>query len=160
MNGTQSALLNGGPIADIPIASGLASSVFTAFGTLGGDATLAPLLLPVTPIYSTNTTTDFVDAINYTGAGVIEFCAFYNRAVTYTEQVGEIIIDGISVFSFTAAASSQFRCPVGSVSYNATTYVHSVGLGAVPFKQSLQIRHKRGATSGTSYVWAKVRLTA
>lgn len=151
---------SGGPINDIPKVSGLEAAVFTGFGSQTGT-TIGGLLAPVTAIVSSNTTTSYVDAINYTGAGVLEFCAFYNReGATFTEQDAEILIDGVSVFSFIAAASSQFRCPVGAVAFNATTYVHSVSLGTVPFRKSLQIRHKRGATSGTSWCWAKVRKTA
>lgn len=161
MSGIQSTVASGGgPLDTPPIANGLSAATHTGFGSQTG-ADIGSLLAPVAAISATNTTTSFTDAINYTGAGVLEFCAFYNRNVSQTEQVGEIIIDGVTAFTFTAGiVNSEFRCPVGSVAHNATTYVHSIGLGDVVFKNSLQIRHKAGATAGTSYAWAKVRKTA
>lgn len=96
-----------------------------------------------------------IDAVNYTGAGVLEFCAKVNGTGTNTLI---IIIDGVTVFSKTDTNTNFWACPVGalgSTEVGGTQYFLPV-LSVVPFYRSLQIQH--GGSGGATYF--KYRKTA
>ena len=106
---------------------------------------------------STNATTSYVDAVNYSGRGVLEFCTC--RGVGATAQI-QIIIDGVTVYDSGTITADQNVCPVGAtgLAYTGTSYVTPAGLSAVPFTTSLQIRHKTisAGSSTTVYKYRKV----
>lgn len=144
------------PVLKPPIAGGITANTAVNVGLLSTAHSLFD-------IQSTNSTTSYIDVVNYTGSGVVEFCAFqsYGGAAGQTSDL-DIIIDGITVYSGTSAttgsADVNTRVPIGSIdTYSIYTYASP---GAVPFKTSLQIRHKRTGTTTASIVVCKYRKTS
>lgn len=138
-----------GPLGAPPIASGLV-----------GDGRSALAWSPTMWAgfdTSTNATTSYVDAVNYTGRGVLEFCIC--RGVGASAQL-QIVIDGVTVYDSATITADQNACPVGAVgvAYTGSSFVTPAALSAVPFMNSLQIRHKTISvgSSTTIYKYRKV----
>lgn len=121
------------PLLSAPKASGLSANVSIIFDL--GSTTCTAL-----DNVASTTSTSFVDVLNYTGSGVLEFCAFMAQAYGSADVVTmEILIDGVTAFSGTQVAAGSAvttKIPVGAITGSVVT------LSAVPFKTSLQIRHK------------------
>lgn len=114
------------------------------------------LLTPDSPFTSANaTSTSWTDVINYTGAGVIEMLCAKIDAHATSAGAFEVIIDGVTVYTGSLAPASvsfAISTPIGSLLryWDGTTIslVPVPGQG-VPFRTSLQVRH-RLTTSGST----------
>lgn len=136
------------PVLATPIAGGLSS---------GSSAWGEDLSLVICGLLSASTNTStYTDVVNYTGKGVLEFCAQQNSYTGAVTHNLDILIDGAVVYSnaLTGSANYQTSCPVGIVGPSVA------GLGAVPFKTSLQIRHKMSASVSGGKTFYKFRKTA
>ena len=137
------------PLLDVPIADGLMyRDAVTVFGVVAPNGV---------NIATTNNTS-WVDVVNYTGAGVIEYLAFACFDSTRTMDF-ELLIDGVSITSVsqTGHANGYGRLIVGTHAeqkyYTGSAlsqWFPMISLGAVPFKTSLQIRHKVKTASGST----------
>ena len=104
---------------------------------------------------TTNSAT-YVDAVNYTGSGYVDFLAFIGGTTRGIEF--DIIIDGVTVLASGSADAYKVALPVGSMSFanlwdaagNATrSAIHTAAGCPVVFYASLQIRHRRNNTTGS-----------
>ena len=134
-------------------------SLLCAGSTSGYDqlqTSVYVLLAPASPFTSANaTTTSWTDVINYTGAGVLEMlCAKIDQHAT-SAGAFEVIIDGVTAYTGSlvpTATSFAISTPIGTLLryWDGTTIslVPVPGQG-VPFRTSLQVRH-RLTTSGST----------
>ena len=98
-------------------------------------------------LYATSTSATYADLVNYTGAGVLLFCAWAGDGTTSTAEC-TITIDGTVVLN-AVLTGAGLRCAVGSVSGIDTTNSRAnVSLESVPFRSSLRIQYRR-VTAGT-----------
>ena len=97
--------------------------------------------------------------INYTGKGVLMFCAFgADGAATQAEVT--ITIDGAATPQVNAVATTGagMRVPAGSVSgFDGTNFRSNVSLEQIPFNTSLRIQLKRSSGAATVWCAAKYR---
>jgi len=122
-------------------------STANAFASLGSAA----------EVQSTSTSSTYADVINYTGKGVLMFCAFgADGAATQAEVT--ITIDGATVVNAVATTGSGMRVPAGSVSgFDGTNFRSNVSLEQIPFNVSLRIQLKRSSGAATAWCAAKYR---
>ena len=107
---------------------------------------------------ATNSTTTWADAVNYTGAGVVEFAAEQMNGASGTAQI-RITIDGLIVADqTTSAADKRVVAPVG-VAYQSAANYTAICLSAVPFTSSLRIEHRLATGSGSAICIYKYRKT-
>lgn len=114
------------------------------------------LLAPASPFTSANaTTTSWTDVINYTGAGVLEMLCAKIDAHATSAGAFEVIIDGVTAYTGTlvpTAASFAISTPIGALlrywDGTTTSMVPIPGQG-VPFRTSLQVRHRLTAAGST-----------
>ena len=134
-------------------------SLLCAGSTSGYDqlqTSVYVLLAPASPFTSANaTTTSWTDVINYTGAGVLEMLCAKIDAHATSAGAFEVIIDGVTVYTGSLAPTSNsfaISTPVGTLqrAWNGSTIdlIPVPGQG-VPFRTSLQVRH-RLTTSGST----------
>lgn len=134
-------------------------SLLCAGSTSGYDqlqtSAYAPLA-PASPFTSANaTTTSWTDVINYTGAGVLEMLCAKIDAHATSAGAFEVIIDGVTAYTGSLVPTSNsfaISTPIGTLLryWDGTTIslVPVPGQG-VPFRTSLQVRH-RLTTSGST----------
>ena len=122
-------------------------STANAFASLGSAA----------ETQSTSTSSTYADVINYTGKGVLMFCAFgADGAATQAEVT--ITIDGTTVVNAVATTGAGMRVPAGSVSgFDGTNFRSNVSLEQIPFGISLRIQLKRASGAATVWCAAKYR---
>jgi hypothetical protein len=149
---TLSNIVGSGPIAQPPIASGIAAGTSFAYtGTIyeiGYDS-------------ATNTTTSYTDAVNYSGSGVLQGLVCGQSAGGPTTADCRVTIDGVTVFEGQVSNSdNNGKCLAGAVVQdNAPTY-SLIACSHIPFKTSLRVEHKigtGGATVKTRYKYYKTR---
>lgn len=150
------------PLLDTPIANGIATPV--SFSLTAYSYYNAVMLGD----WSTTTSTTFVDLANgtYTGKGVLKGAAFMVVSDAGASRTGtfEIIIDGVTVLSFTISpppSTTQGAVAVGAFGSHpviASAYV-VLANDAIPFKTSIQIRYKISNAAGTAYAAAKILKT-
>ena len=127
------------------------------------QAPTAVTLVAPTDVYTKNsglehlavTSTTYVDAVNYTGKGVLEFAAAQQETNTFVTTM-QITIDGVVVILATVTGSGftgTAAAMVGVINSDA-----GVSLCAIPFKVSLKIEVKVSAGTGRSFI--KYRKTA
>ena len=135
------------PIALIP--SSPAASLNTGYDYLARVAGLAS--------GSTSSTT-YVDIVNYSGQGVLEFCALMANGTPTVSM--KLIIDGVEVGAISASASSSNYSgkPLAGL-FAIETAGGSISLSQIPFYSSLVIQAKV-STTGSSLVYYKYRKTA
>jgi hypothetical protein len=148
----DTAALEASPLLAPPIVSGVIPQAPTA-------VTLAA----TTDVYTKNsglehlatTSTSYVNAVNYTGKGVLEFAGAQADTSTYVTTM-KITIDGVVVIEGTVTGSGftgVAAAMVGVINSSA-----GVSLCAIPFKASLKIEVKTSAGTGRSFI--KYRKTA
>lgn len=149
MSGIQSTQ-SSSPLLSPPIAGGISTSDENYLtGTILGGVSA-----------STNSTS-YVDVVNYTGAGVLEFClGIMGGAGTTGSYI--ITIDGLdSTFTITSTSGAYYtaECFVGAVaSYIGDYVIRGISLASIPFKESLRIQHKTsngGYAATTNYRYRK-----
>jgi len=130
---------------EISLPSGISTA--NAFASLGSAA----------ETQSTSTSSTYADVINYTGKGVLMFCAFgADGAATQAEVT--ITIDGTTVVNAVATTGAGMRVPAGSVSgFDGTNFRSNVSLEQIPFNTSLRIQLKRSSGAATVWCAAKYR---
>ena len=132
---------------EISLPSGISTA--NAFASLGSAA----------EVQSTSTSSTYADVINYTGKGVLMFCAFgADGAATQAEVT--ITIDGAATPQVNAVATTGagMRVPAGSVSgFDGTNFRSNVSLEQIPFNVSLRIQLKRSSGAATVWCAAKYR---
>lgn len=151
------------PLLSPPKAGGLTARAF-AFGLgTAGFSNLASWQTHFGSVVEAATVvsnTSWVDVINYAGAGAVQLVAwdaYSNSAATSTV---EIIIDGVTVLTYTSAAlsggSHEMRCAIGDlrVYYDGTQHHSFAASAAIPFRASVQIRAKTSSTYQTSVILA------
>lgn len=153
------------PAGDPPIASGIIRGSAYLDYTGSAFGTYIPMVTHVN-----NTSAAFVDAVNYSGSGVLESCIHFMSSGT-NSRTGtiEIWIDGKLVYTNTspAAVSKTYAMAVTGMvqplDILGTLQYYAVFDGsAIPFRHSLQIRHKvsvadGGASSQVQYTYRKTR---
>lgn len=148
----DTAALEASPLLSAPIVSGVVPQAPTAV-----------LLAAASDVYTKNsglehlavTSTTYVNAVNYTGKGVLEFVAAQNETTSGTTTM-QITIDGVVPILATVAGDvfGKVAAMVGVINSSA-----QVSLSAIPFKTSLKIEVKVTASStGRSFI--KYRKTA
>lgn len=148
----DTAALEASPLLSAPIVSGVIPQAPTAV-----------TLTATTDVYTKNsglehlavTSTSYVNAVNYTGKGVLEFTAIQHDTNSATTTM-QITIDGVVVILATVVGSGfngTVAAMVGVINSSA-----GISLAAVPFKTSLKIEVK--VTSGTGRSFIKYRKTA
>ena len=151
MSGIQSTQ-SSSPLLSPPITGGISASDENYLsGTIHGVESA-----------STNSTS-YVDVVNYTGAGVLEFCLGIVIGAGVTGSY-IITIDGLdSTFTITSTsgAYSMSECFVGAVaSYISDYVIRGISLASIPFKESLRIQHKTSNGSYTMTTNYRYRKTA
>lgn len=99
--------------------------------------------------HSTVTSTSYVNAVNYTGKGVLEFAAAQHDTNTMTATM-KITIDGVSNIEAPVVGSGfngTVAAMVGVINSSA-----QISLAAIPFKTSLKIEVKVTAGTGRSFI--------
>lgn len=148
-----------------PVASGLINSP-REFASAGG--TIVEMGYSDLIQSSTSASSSFVDAVNYSGAGVLQ-AVWLNRAQNATPDACtiEVIVDGATVLSYTTAAGSAnftyATCVVGGVqrySDGTNYYVLPGAMDDIPFTTSLQIKRKNSSGNATHSVYYKYRKTS
>jgi len=105
----------------------------------------------------TTTSTSFVDIVNYSGKGVLEFCAL---AIYQELCYMKLIVDGVTLADFSLDPSASNWAAKAAVGlYLNTSSFTTIALSQIPFKTSLQIQ-ARVSTTGTAYVYYKYRKSA
>ena len=150
------------PQLDPPKTSGIATPVafnLTGYNYFNGD---------ICGGFSYTSNTTFVDlaAGTYTGQGLLKGAAFMVVSDAGASRTGtfEIIIDGVTVLSFTISpppSTTQGAVAVGdfgSHPVSASVYV-VLANDAIPFKTSIQVRYKISNAAGTAYAAAKILKT-
>lgn len=148
----DTAALEASPLLSAPIVSGVVPQAPTAV-----------TLSATTDVYTKNsglehlstTSTTYVNAVNYTGKGVLEFAAAQHDTNSLTTTM-QITIDGVVVILGTVVGSGfngTVAAMVGVINSSA-----GISLAAIPFKVSLKIEVK--VTSGTGRSFIKYRKTA
>lgn len=140
----DTAALEASPLLSAPIVSGVVPQAPTA-------VTIASY----TDVYTKNSglehlgviSTTYVNSVNYTGKGVLEFAAAQNETSAGTTTM-QITIDGIVIIGPATVAgigggSANVAAMVGAINSSAF-----VSLSAIPFKTSLKIEIK--VTSGST----------
>lgn len=145
--------LEASPLLSAPIVSGVVPQAPTAVN-----------IAVYTDVYTKNsglehlgvTATTYVNAVNYTGKGVLEFAAAQNETAAGTTTI-QITVDGVVIILATVVyggGGASVAAMVGVI--NASV---GVSLSAIPFKTSLKIEVKVTAGStGRSFI--KYRKTA
>jgi len=135
------------PIELVP--SNPAASLDTGYNYLARVAGLAS---------GSTSSTSYVDIVNYSGQGVLEFCAVMaNGTPTVSMQ---LIIDGVNVGSVSVSASSGNYSGKPLVGLFAIESAGgAISLSQIPFHSSLVIQAKV-STTGSSLVYYKYRKTA
>lgn len=117
--------------------------------------TFAGVIVNVSGLTSaTSTSSSPVDVVNYTGAGVLEFCAESTQAnVVHTPSM-TVTIDGVAMPTISPVGTgtqSTIGVLVGAVvGAGSGAVISGVSLGAVPFNSSLQISHtSNGSNTAT-----------
>ena len=130
---------------EVSLPSGISTS--NAFASLGSAA----------ETQSTSTSSTYADVINYTGKGVLMFCAFgADGSITQAEVT--ITIDGTTVVNAVATTGAGMRVPAGSVSgFDGTNFRSNVSLEQIPFNVSLRIQLKRSSGAAAAWCAAKYR---
>ncbi len=105
------------------------------------------------PSASTSSTA-LVEALNVSGAGVIEWLAHTNSGAGTGVYV-EVWIDGALVYSSTAAVVNGATAPIVGAMMEGASYQFISSLGAVPFRKSVVVKHK--VTTGSSIVSYRYR---
>lgn len=142
------------PILDVPLLNGLDDTTHPCApgqfepGRWGGIRSA-----------TTNSAVD-VNLVNYTGAGVLNFCGAGSNG---SGGILTILIDGEQKFVSAAVSSTLYVVPVGTVTLHpaAGTYpdwIPPVCLQEIPFKSSLVIKGR--SASGILTVGYKFRKTA
>lgn len=158
--GTRAAALDGKVLSDTdPVIS---PPISTGWQTPTGSVAIPPSALSADTLSHTlaaapftTTSTSYVDVVNVTGKGVLNFLVV-GHSTAYAGNNIELIIDGVTIFSVgSTTPHDRWTTFVGSL--NPGDY--SVGLDQIPFRTSLQIRCKMGG-SGTMSVVSKYRRTA
>lgn len=147
--------LEASPLLSPPIASGLVPATPTVV-----------LISSYQDVYTKNsglehlgvTSTTYVNAVNYTGKGVLEFVGAQNETAAGTTTM-QITVDGVVIMLDTVGGvgggAANVKALVGTI--NKAECV--ISLSAVPFKTSLKIEVKVTAGStGRSFI--KYRKTA
>lgn len=101
---------------------------------------------------ASTTSTSLVDAVNVTGAGILEIAAFQQGTTGQTATM-VITIDGVIAYSGTVVGAASFpaKCIVGTRDAVDNTGFMAWSCGHVPFKTSLRIQHST-TSGGTSIV--------
>ena len=151
MSGIQSTQPSS-PLISPPITDGISAS--------GEQYLVGPIIGAVS---ASTTSTSYVDVVNYTGAGVLEFCLGMQIGVGTTGSF-IIPIDGIDS-SFTVVSGSgaytTAECLVGAVTSNFSDYViGGIALASIPFRTSLRIQHKTSSGSYSATTNYRYRKTA
>ncbi|CAH1387012.1 hypothetical protein [Candidatus Nitrotoga sp. M5] len=121
------------------------------------QAPTAVTLSATTDVYTKNsglehlavTSTSYVNAVNYTGKGVLEFAAAQHDTNSMTTTM-KITIDGVSNIEAPVVGSGftgTVAAMVGVINSSA-----QVSLAAIPFKTSLKIEVKVTAGTGRSFI--------
>lgn len=138
------------PILDEPISSGMNEGSDSPTGISTLDTVISGLTA-----HSTSSTT-MVDAVNYTGAGVLSFAAAQKTGQTVTV---EVLIDGVQIVSAVASGSSgQCAVAVGALCGPVATPI--IVFEPIQFRTSLQIRHKTASGAAPSITYHRYRKTA
>lgn len=144
---TRAAAAN--PLLSVPMLNGLVGNA---------AVTLAAYLYNIASghTWASSTSTSFVDAVNITGAGVLEVAILQNSSGTGVVASMDVLIDGVVVASVSTSGATYSTCAVvGSASSSG------ISPGAVPFSTSLQIRHKMASASAQgTLVYYKYRRSA
>ncbi len=150
----DTAALEASPLLSAPIASGLMPT--------------APTILYITSyqdVYTKNsglehastTSTSYVNAVNYTGKGVLEFAGLQSETAAATATM-QITIDGVVVHLSTVAGTGGGAANVAAMVGVINKAECGISLSWVPFKTSLKIEYKTSA--GTARAFTKYRKTA
>lgn len=147
--------LEASPLLSPPIVSGVVPTAPTAV-----------IIAWYTHVYTKNsglehsgvTSTSYVNAVNYTGKGVLEFAAAQNETAAGTTTM-QITVDGVVIILATVAGvgggSANVAAMVGVINSDSCV----ISLSAIPFKISLKIEVKvTGGSTGRSFI--KYRKTA
>ena len=152
------------PLLDIPIASGIV--IGGTGGVNNASASLADFEHYSVTAYTSSTT--YVDVVNYTGQGVLNWTVSMCMQSTGSGAACEVLIDGVVVSSLSLvvfSASYTVHCLAGflkSIPYwnGAVITKPVVDADQIPFKTSLQVRHKAGSGSGNTVTRVRYRKTA
>lgn len=111
-----------------------------------------------TQAYSTSAT--YSDALNISGAGVLEFLAFAGPSSGSNVAEVTVTIDGVVVINaLQITATGGFRVPVGSVSaIDIANQRACATLGSVPFSSSCRVQLRRVSGSNNAVCAIKYRL--
>lgn len=103
---------------------------------------------------ATSTSASPVDVVNYSGSGVLEFCAESTQANTVHTPSMTVTIDGVAMPTISpigTGTQSTIGVLVGAVTgAGSGAAISGITLGAVPFSRSLQISHtSNGSNTAT-----------
>lgn len=98
--------------------------------------------------------TSFVDIVNYSGGGVLEFCAL---AIYQDLCYLKLIVDGVTLADISLDPSTGNRAAkaVAGLYLNTSSYA-TIALTQIPFRESLVIQ-ARVSSSGTASVYYRYR---
>lgn len=154
----DTAALEASPLLSAPIASGLIPTAPTEI-----------VLTDPTSVYTINsglyhqstTSASYVDAVNYTGKGVLQFAALQCQQSTSSSATAtmQITIDGVVIQAPTVPAHSNNSYAKIIAIVGVITTGSLVSLDSIPFKTSLRIEYKT-TSPGTARSFVKYRKTA
>ena len=152
--GYLDALNTGVTVASPLLADVKANGMMEGSDSPAGLATLDASMSGLTADSTVSTT--FVDAVNYTGAGVLLFAAAQKSTQNVTI---EVLIDGTQIVSATLTAGSG-TCAVAVGALCGPTGTPVVVFEPIQFRTSLQIRHKTASAAAPSICYHRYRKTA
>lgn len=146
--------LEASPLLSAPIVSGVVPQVPT-YVTLSSYTDMYTKVSGLEHLGVTSTA--YVNAVNYTGKGVLEFAAAQNETAAGTTTM-QITVDGVVIILATVAGVGGGTANVAAM-VGVLTSDRDIALSSIPFKTSLKIEIKvTGGSTGRSFI--KYRKTA
>lgn len=149
----DTAALEASPLLAAPIATGLIPTAGTALYLAAVDA-IGPNNSGLTAFTVSSLT--YIDMINYTGKGVLEFVGMSSE--TAAAQI-QITIDGLLVLDSTLAGGGAGQSNNAAYVGTLNKQSWSISLSHIPFKTSLRIQVK-GNPINKAWAYARYRKTA
>lgn len=144
----DTAALEANPLLSAPIVSGLVPA------TPGHISTGASWWTSFSGLQQSGTvSTAYVDAVNYTGQGVLEFLAVH--AATAGTATMKLTIDGVLAMTATSVNTERSTALVGVLGPSSI-----IALSAVPFKTSLRVEIKTSTAASSASSIVRYRKTA
>lgn len=138
------------PLISPPMSGGLPIDSGNSGSSPGTGATLAAR---VAGTLFTTTSSTYVDALNITGAGVLNFLAIWHSSTNGT--VCTVTIDGVALQTDVSNGTDGFVKPLVGVFVSSTV---PMALDQIPFKTSLRVQIK--TSGGTASAVIKYRRTS